>query len=264
MARSVLPFLLGLAAGTLGGLMGVGGGIILVPLLVHVERMGQHEAQGVSLAFTIATALVAVLGYYGSDRLNLPLALALASGATPGVMLGARVASRTSAPRLRTAFGILLLVVAARLLAAPPEATSAAGLWPVWLNIALGILVGFLAGLLGVGGGTFLVPALVLGQHVDQHVAQGVSLLMIVPVGIAGFLTYRRQGRIGAIRKLPLLLIGGAVGGFAGALLAHRIQSPTLSRLFAGLLVAAAAQMIFRPPRDTLPRSAAAVSGGAP
>jgi uncharacterized membrane protein YfcA len=64
MRRHVTPVLLGIVSGLLGGLMGVGGGILLVPLLVHFVRMGQHEAQGTSMAFVIAAALVAAVPYY--------------------------------------------------------------------------------------------------------------------------------------------------------------------------------------------------------
>ena len=102
--------------------MGVGGGIVLVPLLVHALHMAQHEAQGTSLAFVIVTALVAVVPYYGHEKLDLALALWLTLGALPGVLLGSRLADRTSAARLRIAFGAVILVTAIRLLAAPPQA----------------------------------------------------------------------------------------------------------------------------------------------
>jgi uncharacterized membrane protein YfcA len=235
--------------------MGVGGGIVLVPLLVHALHVAQHEAQGTSLAFVIVTALVAVIPYYGHERLDLILALWLTLGAIPGVLLGSWLAARTSAARLRIAFGAVILVTAIRLLAAPPLAGSGGGLWPAPLNVLAGFLTGTLAGYVGIGGGTILVPILVLGQSLDQHTAQGVSLLMIIPVGIAGVVSYSRRGRI-ALHGLPALLTGGAIGALAGALLAHRAKAPTLTRLFALLLLATAAQMIFGRPRGNVPRSA--------
>jgi uncharacterized protein len=81
MRRHALPFLLGAVSGALGGLMGVGGGIVLVPLLVHALHVAQHEAQGTSLAFVIVAALVAVIPYYGHEKLDLALALWLTVGA---------------------------------------------------------------------------------------------------------------------------------------------------------------------------------------
>jgi uncharacterized protein len=262
MRRHALPFLLGAVSGALGGLMGVGGGIVLVPLLTRALHMAQHEAQGTSLAFIIVTALVAVVPYYGHERLDLVLTLWLTLGALPGVVLGSRLADRTPAGRLRMVFGALLVVTALRLLAAPPHAGGGAVSWPGPLNVALGFVVGTVAGYVGIGGGAVLVPILVLGQNVDQHTAQGVSLLMIVPVGIVGVASYSRRGRI-ALQGLPALLAGGAAGALMGALLAHRTRPPTLTRLFAVLLLATAAQMIFGRPRGNVPRSAESSGGTA-
>lgn len=240
---------LGLVSGALGGMMGVGGGILLVPLLTHVVGESQHEAQATSLAFIIVAALVAVVPYLTHERLDLALALILAAGAVPGVALGARAARRTPGTWLRRAFGVAILATAARLLMAPPAATATAAAWPWGANAALGFGVGFLAGLLGIGGGTILVPLLVLGQGVAQHAAQGIALLMIVPVGVAGVVSYARGG-LAARPGLPALLAGGAAGALLGASLAQVTRGPTLSRLFAIFLVAVAARMIFGRPRS--------------
>jgi len=259
MRRRALPFLLGAVSGTLGGMMGVGGGIVLVPLLVHVLHEEQHQAQGTSLAFVI-TALVAAAFYYTFDRLDVPVALYLIVGAVPGVILGARLAAATPAPRLRVAFGVLMALTAIRLIAAPTLGPLGAGPWPAPLHAFLGLGVGVLAGLLGIGGGAILVPILVLGENFDQHTAQGISLLMIVPVGIVGAVSYARQGRL-SNPGLPTLLTGGVVGAFAGAWLAHRIHAPTLTRLFAVLVLIMAAQMIFGRPRAKVVHSAATTGG---
>jgi uncharacterized membrane protein YfcA len=130
------------------------------------------------------------------------------------------------------------------------------------LNVALGCVVGILGGLLGVGGGTILVPVLVLGQGYPQHVAQGVSLLMILPTGIVGAWSHARHGHV--IRRiLPGLMAGGAVGALLGAVLANRTGSSTLSRLFAVFLLLVSAQMIFGRGRDNVADSPE-LSGGSP
>ena len=120
---------------------------------------------------------------------------------------------------------------------------------------ALGLFIGSLAGLLGVGGGTLLVPVLVLAQGVDQHTAQGISLLMIVPVGVVGMWSYARQGHL-ATARLPILLLGGAMGAWVGATGAHRVEGALLTRMFATLLLVVGARMILSPSRGTVPRSA--------
>lgn len=243
---------LGAVAGALGGMMGVGGGILLVPLLVHVMREPQHEAQAVSLAFIIATAAVAVLPYLARERLDLRLAGLLAVGAIPGVVAGARTATRMSARGLRRAFGVAVLAAAIRILVAPPVPAGAPAPWAWPANLALGLGVGFLAGLLGIGGGTILVPVLTLAQRVPQHAAQGLSLLLIVPVGLVGVVTYARRGKLPA-RLLPGLLAGGALGGLVGAVMAQGIAGRSLARMFAVFMVAVSLQMIFSRPRARMP-----------
>jgi hypothetical protein len=255
MRTSALPFIFGLMSGALGGLMGVGGGILLVPLLVYALRARQHEAQGTSLAFVTVIALVAALPYFRQGNLDLLLALYLAIGAVPGVLLGASLARKLTARKLRQALGILMVVTAARILIAAPAHDGPPHPWPAPGNVLLGGAVGILGGLLGVGGGTILVPVLVLAQRFPQHVAQGVSLLMILPTGIVGAWSHARHGHI--VRGLlPGLMAGGAVGALLGALLAQRIESPALSRLFAIFLLPVSAQMIFGRGRDTVADSA--------
>ena len=263
MNRTLLLFAFGLLAGTLGGLMGVGGGLLLVPLLVRFVGMGQHEAQGTSLAFIVTAALAASAKYYGSDRLDLVLALTIAAGAVPGVLLGSAIAVRTSGRTLRLGFDVLIAITAIRILAFPPVHERAGSLWPPAANVALGLGMGTLAGFLGVGGGMLVVPSLVLGEGIGQHEAQGVSLLVIVPVAIAGVISYAARGRI-ARSSIPATMAGGAAGGFLGALAAHHIRGETLSRIYGAFLLVAAAQMIFRRARGTVPRSLGAESGGTP
>jgi uncharacterized protein len=252
---------LGVLAGALGGMMGVGGGIVLVPLLVHLMRKAQHEAQGQSLIFVVATAAVAVLPYLREERIDWRLAAVLTAGALPGVILGARTARRIPALGLRRLFGIAVLLTALRLLVAPPEVGASPVAWPWPADVTLGLGVGYLAGLLGVGGGTVLVPALVLAQGMPQHLAQGVSLLLIVPVGIVGAATYAKSGALDT-RLLPGLLAGGAVGGLGGGLCAQAIAGPTLSRLFAVFLLAVSLQMILGRPRSRGESSREPISGG--
>src|SRR5882672_10489260 len=120
MWTNAMPFVFGLLAGALGGLMGVGGGIVLVPLLVHVLGKRQHEAQGTSLAFVTATALVAAIPYLRQGNLDLWLAFYLALGAVPGVLLGAALARKQTARRLRQSLGLLMFLTAVKILITVP------------------------------------------------------------------------------------------------------------------------------------------------
>ena len=257
-----LPLVLGLLSGALGGLMGVGGGIILVPLLVHALHRTQHEAHGTSLAFIISTSLVAAAFYLRVEHLDVPLAALLALGSVPGVLVGARLSRALSGRRLRQAFGILVLLTAVRILALPPRPEAAGAAWAPVLEVALGLGVGVLAGLLGVGGGVVLVPVLVLTQRIDQHTAQGISLLMIVPTAMVGAWSHGRHGHV-VTRLLPPLMLGGAAGAFVGAGIAYVLPAPLLSRVFALFLLPVGIQMIWRPLRRgaTVPESTGTQGG---
>ena len=110
--------------------------------------------------------------------------------------------------------------------------------------VAVGVLAGALSGLLGVGGGIILVPALLLLAGLNVHEAIGVSLAVIVPTALAGVLTHYRAGNVDL--KLALLVaVGGVVGGVLGASLANYIPAQTLKKVFGVFLVIVGACMLF-------------------
>jgi uncharacterized membrane protein YfcA len=117
------------------------------------------------------------------------------------------------------------------------------------LAVSLGLLTGVLAGLFGVGGGILFVPTLALALGLDQLNAQATSLLAMLPVVAVG--TWRQQ-RYGNVRLKPALVLGlaGAGGVVAGGFLAASLPERALERLFGALLLAAAAQLVWRALRN--------------
>ena len=108
---------------------------------------------------------------------------------------------------------------------------------------AIGLVAGFAAGLLGVGGGIVMVPAMVLLLGFDQHVAQGTSLLVIIPAALAGSVTHYRHGRV-SLRNAALLAAGGIGGAVVGSISALSVDDTLLRRLFGVFLLVVAAQMV--------------------
>ena len=108
---------------------------------------------------------------------------------------------------------------------------------------AIGLAAGFMAGLLGIGGGILMVPAMVLLLGFDQHVAQGTSLLVIIPAALSGSYTHHRNGRL-FLRDAALLAAGGVVGAVLGSVFALSIDDELLRRLFAGFVVISAVRML--------------------
>ena len=104
------------------------------------------------------------------------------------------------------------------------------------LVLAAGVLVGILSALFGVGGGILMVPFMVLVLERSQHVAEGTSLLVIVPTAIAGVLAHHRKGFV-SFRAAALLAAGGIGGAWAGAAIALQLHGDALQAIFGGALL---------------------------
>ncbi len=114
----LLVALLGLVAGVVSGLFGVGGAIVIIPGLVLVAKLSQHTANGTSLAsLLLPVGLLGALEYYRRGEVNIPYAIIIAAGLFIGALVGAKLAGTLSDVTLRRAFGAFLLLVAGKLLA---------------------------------------------------------------------------------------------------------------------------------------------------
>ena len=111
-ASFIVLLLIGLAAGVLSGIFGIGGGVIIVPALIYLLDYTQHKATGTSLAVLLPPiGLIAVLEYYRHSYVDLHAALIIALAALVGAWLGALLANRLSGPVLRLLFGIFVMAM---------------------------------------------------------------------------------------------------------------------------------------------------------
>jgi uncharacterized protein len=111
--------------------------------------------------------------------------------------------------------------------------------------LAIGILIGALSGLVGIGGGAFLITALVYFYGMSQKMAQGTSIaILLLPIGLFAFLEYYRSGNVD-LRMAGLIAAGFAIGGWVGGMWAQHLPDLMLRRLFAGMLIAIAVKMLF-------------------
>ena len=245
----------GLAGGIGSGLFGVGGGVILVPLLTRFFDLSQQEAHGTALAVALFTAPAALIQYVRGGHVDLAWSLMLAVGSVVGAPLGARWAHATSEKNLRRAFGFLLLILAIRLsLTHLPEGNVIPehGARMVAARVALGWIIGVASGYFGVGGGVILVPTLVLLAGLKQVEAQGISLLFVIPTAASGTWKHRSLGNVKAGEVLPLA-VWSILGAFAAASVATRLPSQTLRVCFAVFLFGVGAKLAFT--RATRPAS---------
>ncbi|MFA4858165.1 MAG: sulfite exporter TauE/SafE family protein [Candidatus Margulisiibacteriota bacterium] len=112
------------------------------------------------------------------------------------------------------------------------------------LIMLVGILTGFLSGLLGVGGGTLLVPALVMLAGLTQHQAQGISLAVMIPTAALGAWGYYKLGHL-RIENFWQLVGGAAVGAVGGAMLANVLPAAELKRIFGGFIIFLAVKLLW-------------------
>jgi hypothetical protein len=239
--------LAGFVAGLAGGLFGVGGGILLVPMLTGLFALTQHEAHGTSLAAIGATALAGLVVYAMHGHVAWMTAAIMALSSVAFARVGARLAARTSRGALMRAFAVFLVLVAARLLWKTPATGTAqlAGLAGAAAALGVGVGVGLLAGFMGVGGGILAVPALVLLFGASQQTAQGTSLAVILAAAPAGALEHHRHGNV-ATRLVPSLAVGAAIGAPLASWLALGLPQAVLVRAFAVFLLANAAHTWLR------------------
>ncbi|MDI9571371.1 MAG: sulfite exporter TauE/SafE family protein [Pseudomonadota bacterium] len=246
------PYLLiGLISGIFGGLVGLGGGVAMVPLLVGMGGMSQRQAHGTSLVALVFTGIIGATIYALHHSLDIWAALFLGGGALWPARLGAKYCVALPAPKLKRSFGFFLLFISALILAKPclstlvqPETT----LFKSLLLLGVGALTGFCSGLLGVGGGAIMIAGMVLLAGFDQHTAQGSSLLAMAPAGAVGAFTHWRLGNV--VRPaLSGLIPGIALGACVGGVLAHFFTEGALKFIFVVVLTWTGIRMIW-PPRS--------------
>ncbi len=240
------PLLIGITAGLASGLFGIGGGLVIVPALVLFLGTSQHQAHANSLGAVIPIASAAAVPYILSGNVIPLLALSMAVTAVVGARIGARLMHALSEGQLKVLFGALMLVVAIRMFFGIEPQPGSEALDPFSL-VAWGLIIGAAAGLgsalLGIGGGLIMVPAMALALGIPQHLAEGTSLVAIVPTAISGTIANRRSGLVGP-RLIAVLGGGGVAAGVTGSLLALRLSALVLQRGLALLLVLALARMI--------------------
>ena len=238
---------IGLLAGLMSGLFGVGGGTVIVPLLVLILKFDQRLAAGTSLAAIVPIATVGVISYALHGSVDWIAALVLAAGAIVGAQIGSYLLPRVPITALRWGFVAFLGAVIVMLFIVVPsrDAVLVLDVLTVLALLALGVVTGILAGLLGVGGGIIVVPALMLVFGTSDLVAKGTSLLMMIPTAVSG--------TIGNVRRGNVDLVAAAIIGLAactttalGAWIAVQVDPLVANILFALFLTVIAGQMAVR------------------
>jgi uncharacterized membrane protein YfcA len=242
----------GALAGTLAGLLGIGGGVIIVPTIALVfEHQGQdpavimHVAIGTSLATIVMTSLSSIRAHQHRGAILWPIFRVITPGILLGGILGAVIADRIPGETLKIVFALFILVVATQMasgLATKPHRR----LPPLAGMFGAGTIIGSISALMGVGGGSMSVPFLTW-CNVSVRNAVATSAAIGLPIALAGTAGFVVSGWNAASRpelsvgyvNLPAFL-GIVMASMAtaplGAWLAHRVPELVLKRIFAVLL----------------------------
>ena len=238
---------LGLLVGVLVGLLGIGGGIVLVPAMVYLLGYEQHMAQGTSLFILLPPiGLGALRQYWKHGDVDLRAGILCAIGFFLGGYAGGLLAVPLPSRDLQAIFGVFLILSAVLLWrktqTTSKQAVSGAAASPatpseLWGITAVAVVCGVAAGMVGIGGGVLLVPLLGLFFGFSQHRAQGTSLIALIPpTGLLAFLAYAKAGYVSWTAGL-LLIPGVFLGGILGSLTARRLDPTRMRQVFAALML---------------------------
>lgn len=252
-----LAALIGLALGLLGG----GGSILTVPIFVYVLGFDAKQAIAMSLAVVGVTALVGAVGHWRARNVNLRVGLIFGAVAMVGTYLGARLAVFFSGAAQLALFAVVMLMAAYFMFrdersraSAKPEQPVIARPMPLGLIVLEGIAVGVLTGLVGVGGGFLIVPALVILGRIPMKEAVGTSLLVIAMKSFAGFAGY--LGQVEVPWAFMTAFTGVAVAGIlAGTYLVRFVSQAALKKAFAVFLVVMGSFILYQNRHVVLPAS---------
>ena len=240
--------LLGVALGTVGGLFGIGGGLIAIPVLGVWFGLDQQIAQGTALVMVVPNVMLALWRYHQRNRIELRHALPLASMGFCFAWLGSIWAVGIDAQTMRIGFVVFLVVLSSYNLLrmftgnAPPAAQMRYP-WP-WLGV-LGAASGAMGGLFGVGGAVVATPILTSVFGTSQVVAQGLSLALALPSTGVTLVTYGVHHEVNWMIGLPLAA-GGLMSISWGVKIAHAMPERLLRGLFCGFLVVCAVMLGFK------------------
>lgn len=245
---------IGLVAGVFAGFFGVGGGIIVIPLLLLFFPVDQRQASITSLVAIIPTSLVAAAAFLLSGSVPFDqtvFGLIIAMGSMITAPLGSWALRTWNTVIVRWIFIAVLFSAAIQVLLVLPDREShlewsiptIAGLFVV------GVFMGFVAGLLGVGGGILAIPLLILGFGVSDLTAKALSLIAMAPAAITGTIGSARAGAVnwhaGISLGIPM-----AVASIIGVWLATITPAEWANPLLSALLVFAVIQLAIRTSRS--------------
>jgi len=267
MTHVILLAAVGFVGGAFGSMVGLGGGLFIIPGLTLFLGVPIHNAIAASLVAVVATSTTGSIAYVRQALANVRLGVTMETALTLGALSGGLVGAMLGKEVLSAVFGGVMVAVSVymglRRKAAPPSLADGAGLGRLGatyfdrnldcevryqvkrlpLGLFAGLVAGNVSGLLGVGGGFLTVPTMRLGMGVPMRAAVSTSSLMLGVTACAGAVVYFARGMVDPVVAVPVVL-GVTVGAYLGSRLALKVRSSVLVSVLAVVLFALSIQMI--------------------
>jgi len=266
----ILIVFIGLLASSLGSLIGLGGGIIIVPSLLYLSTLSAfghitpQVAVGTSLFTMIFTGLSSTLAYMKLKTVDYKSGLIFLIGSGPGSILGAWVTEGLQMKTFNIFFGLFIIFISLILLLKDKlkpipyrkdrgiirtftdnvGRTFEYGYNPI-IAVLISFIVGFLSGIFGVGGGSLMVPTMILVFFFPPHVAVATSMFMILPTSLLSSVTHISLGNVNWMYALALVP-GAWIGAQIGVRLNARLKSKTIVLILRAILIIVGIRLIYQ------------------
>lgn len=246
-------FLLGLSVGCLGTLMGIGGGIILIPILLTLfPDLQPNQVTAISLFCVATNSTIGSISYLLKKKVHIPSALLFSAASLPGAWLGVQLNGMFDRVTFENFFGAFLFVMGIYLLLKKPKAhvnASTQELNPSKKQYMLGVIgsffVGIFASVLGLGGGIIHVPFLIEVAHFPAHVAVATSHSILAVSTTVASIEHYLNGTLTFDRSFIFFIAAGiALGAPLGAKISSKVQGTTIVKFLGCALILAALRLI--------------------
>ena len=244
--------------GALASMTGIGGGVLMVPILSLIFNLPTHKAVGTSLSVIIFTSIASTFAYYRQKRIDYKIGFVMSSATIPGSLTGAYLTTLINERELGIIFALFLIFVALRMIlnlntglrwdhalgslgSLRRKIVDADGeVFEYSVSLPLGFSVGFLGGMssgfLGIGGGSIMVPILHIVMNLPMHVTVATSMFIMIFSSVFGTAQHAAYGNVVFEYTIPMAL-GVIFGAQLGAHVAKRVSGKSLKRLFAVVLI---------------------------
>ena len=236
---------LGFAAGVLGSMIGLGGGVIIVPVLTFLGFPPTAAASN-SLFAALSNAVASTISYSRQKRIEYSLGLKLGLLSVPGTIFGAILSTDVAPDIFKILFGLVLVASAAYIFLRKKFESKEKSISKQMIVFAIGasFFAGIISAFFGIGGGTIFVPLMVVGMGMAMKRAAPTSQLILLFASLSGVITHSLLGHPDFLQA-GFLAIGSFIGGMVGARLSLDIKERYLQILISAVILIAAAKLFF-------------------